>query len=176
MDFAESFLNNSDSSKTLNSLKIGISEPDYGNLNKITQINLGIFNKNEIRIEGANEAWVIGKAEKLAVIMKNLENSTANIVKKYLPTFYKSIFIAMIIIAPSIGSLKNRALFVIMIFFALWMSEKINKKLFPIALLTRQEKKSTWWSKAFPYTISLISTILSGLAITWLTHYFQIFK
>jgi len=175
MNFDEGFLDEIDSLKNLNNLKIYISEPAENNLNKMISIDLGIFNSNKISVQGPQEAWVIGKAEKLALFFKSFHSSLITNYKKFGLSINSLLFICMLILTPSIDTLINRAIFVFMVFALLLILQQIHKHFAPIVTIITSTNKLNWFHRFWPAMISWVTTIIGALIVFYITHHFHFF-
>jgi hypothetical protein len=122
-------------------------------------------NANFIRVQGIQEAWVIGKAESLAAFLKNYEISLITAYKKFGLNINLLIFMALLILTPSINYVWQRALFVVIIFLILQALLWIHSRYIPNAFICMTEEKPTWWRRHWPSLASWIGTISSGIII-----------
>ena len=177
MKFSEEFLQDAANLVTLHQLKIDIQEPSgvYG-ISKMVMVNFGIANANEVRVQGPQEAWVIGKAEKLAASLKPCQNSLITSYKKFGLNLNSIIFFVMLILMPGISMLKDRAIFAVMVFALLYLLLQLHKHFIPIATIKTTDEKLGWFSRHWPGLVSWFGAILASLIVALSTHYFHFFQ
>lgn len=175
-EFIEDFLENKQNLDTLYSFRIGVQEPSgMAGVNKMVIIELGIFNCNSLRVQGPQECWVLGKAEKLTAILKPCQNVFITRFKKIGISFNVLIFMLMLILTPSIPNLKNRAAFVVGIFFVIMLLDQVYKCLIPVAKIKITNKVPSWLTRKSPSILTWMGGIAATLISAFLTHYFNIF-
>ncbi len=161
--YAEDFLLEANRLENLDYLKINIQEHEAYGINRVVVIELRAFGQNEVRVQGVQESWVIGKAESLATILRRHQNSLTSTYKKFGLNLNQIIFFAMLVAMPSIVTWQNRTIFAFVVFLLLNFLLLLHAKFIPNALIQMSEIKPTWFSRAWPSILSWIGGVIASL-------------
>lgn len=157
----------------LRSIKLTIQEPEAHGINKVVVVELNSLGQNEIRVQGINESWVVGKAEAIARTLKAFEKGLVTTYKKFGLTLYQVIFLAMLVLIPAIASLWQRAVFVGFVVLLLGVLFRLHSRFIPSAALYLGEQEPTVFQRTWPSVLSWLIAATASLAAAyvfyWLT-------
>jgi hypothetical protein len=157
----------------LRRIKLSIQEPEAHGINKVVVLELNWLGQNEIRVQGINELWVVGKAEAIASILRTFERGLVTTYRKFGLTLNQAIYLAMLILIPAIASLWQRTLFVGVVVLLLAALFQLHSHFIPNATLYFGEKEPTTFQRVWPSLLSWLSAVTASLAAAlvfyWLT-------
>lgn len=157
----------------LRRLKVTIQEPEAYGINKIVIVELNSLGQNEIRVQGINESWVIGKAEAIARILRTFEKGSVTTYKKFGLTLNQIIFLAMLVLIPAIESLWQRAVFVAIVVTLLGFLYWLHSRFIPNAVIYLGEQEPTVFQRVWPSILSWVvaatASLAAAYAFYWLT-------
>lgn len=157
----------------LRRLKVTIQEPEAYGINKVVVLELNSLGQNEIRVQGVNESWVIGKAEALARTLRPFEKGLVTTYKKHGLTLNQLIFLAMLVLIPAIEILWQRGLFVVVVVVLLSFLYWLHSKFIPNAIIFLGEDEPTVFDRLWPSILSWLAAATASLAAAyvfyWLT-------
>lgn len=161
--FASSFLEEHEGIDQLNSIKIVIQEPEAHGINRVIVIELVSSDNSAIKVTGLNESWVIGKAESISEFLKGKQNSIATTYRKYGLNLNGLIFVVMLIVLPEIVKWKERAIFVVAVFFLLIFLLYIHNKFIPNTAIYLQQSKPSFLKRTWPSIFSWVATVFGSV-------------
>lgn len=157
----------------LRRIKLTIQEPEAHGINKVVVVELNSLGQNEIRVQGINESWVVGKAEAIARALKVFERDLVTTYKKFGLTLNQLIFLAMLVLIPAIASLWQRAVFVAVVVLLLGVLFQLHSRFIPSAALYLGEQEPTVFQRTWPSVLSWLIAATASLAAAfvfyWLT-------
>lgn len=153
--------------------KVSVQEPEAHGINRVIVIELNSMGQNEIRVQGINESWVMGKAEAIARTLRPYERTLVTTYKKFGLTLNQIIFLGMLVLIPTIESLWQRALFVSVVIGLLSFLFWLHGKYIPNVLILMGAKEPTVLQRGWPSILSWVSAATASLAAAllfyWLT-------
>lgn len=171
--YADDFFSETTGLSTLSYLKLQIQEPEAYGINKIIVIELQAYGINEVRVQGTNESWVIGRAEVLATFLRKHQNFLATGYKKYGLNLNQVIFMALLVVIPEIESLANRAIFVVVVFALLAILLQLHMRFIPNARIHFGNTTQNVFSRLIPTILSwffaIAASIVAAYLYTWMT-------
>ncbi len=171
--YAEQFLNEMQNLDRLNYLKINIQEPEAHGINRVVTVELSAFGSNEVRVQGIQESWVIGKAEAIAAFLRRHDNALIATYRKFGLSLNSMIFFAMLVVMPGITSWLNRTMFAVGVALLLALLFVLHARLIPNTVIILGGAKPTFWSRAWPkiasWIVTVSATVAGGLLLYWLT-------
>jgi hypothetical protein len=171
--YAEDFLHDAENMGRLEYLKVTIQEPEAYGINRLVVIELNAFGSNEVRVQGIQESWVIGKAEAIASLLKRYQNTLVTTYKKFGLNLNQAIFLAMLVVMPSISSWINRALFALAVFVLLTALLWLHARFIPNASIQLADSKPTLLARIWPTLLSWLvaatASLVAALLFYWLT-------
>jgi len=171
--YADDFLRDAPSLGTLKYLKVTIQEHEAYGINRVVVVELRAFGENEIRVQGVQESWVVGKAETLASILKRYQSTLVTTYKKFDLNLNQFIFTGMLVVMPSIATWQNRAVFAAVVFILLTFMLWLHARFIPNASIKMTAAKPTWFSRVWPSLVSwlgaITASLIAALIFYWLT-------
>ncbi|WP_157772262.1 hypothetical protein [Zobellella denitrificans] len=168
----DDFSSDYDGLRELKSLKLMIQEPDTYGINKVVSLELSSFGKNEIRVQGVNESWVVGKAEAISRILKTHEKVLVTNYKKFGLTLNQFIFLAMLVLIPAIGELWQRASFVLVVLFLLGGLYWLHSRFIPNTVIYLTDEEPTFIQRFGPSILSWVGAVAASLAAALIFYFF----
>jgi len=154
-------------------LKVMIQEPEAYGVNKLVVVELNSLGRNEIRVQGINESWVVGKAEAIARVLRRFEKGLVTTYKKFGLTLNAMVFLAMLVLIPAIESLWQRAVFVVVVVLLLSFLGSVHSRFIPNATLYLGEQEPTLpqrvWPTILSWIIAVTASVVAALVFYWLT-------
>ncbi len=151
----------------LRRLKITIQEPEAHGINKVVTVELNSLGQNEIRVQGINESWVVGKAEAIARSLRPFQKGLVTTYKKFGLTLNQVIFLAMLVVIPAIESLWQRAVFVLIVIVLLSVLYWLHSKFIPNAAIYLGAHEPTLFQRVWPSILSWVAAATASLAAAY---------
>ncbi len=171
--YAEDFLREASSLGPLKYLKVMIQEPDAHGINRLVVVELNAFGANEVRVQGIQETWVIGKAESTAALLKRNQSTLITTYKNFGLNLNQVIFAAMLVVMPSIGKWTERALFAVAVFSLLAALLWLHARFIPNATVRMEIERPSFLARTWPSLLSWIgaatASLVAALVFYWLT-------
>lgn len=171
--YADDFLLELSNLGTLSYLRLQIQEREEHGINKVVVVELRAYGLNEVRTQGINESWVIGRAEALAASLRKYQNTLVTGYKKFGLNLNQLIFLAMLVVIPEIESLASRAIFVAVVFALLTSLQWIHSRFIPNANIRLGDVAPTRLSRLWPTIVSwlfaVVASLVAAYIYTWLT-------
>lgn len=168
--FADDFKADLHTAHTLSYLQIQVKEVDANGLWRIVVVELRRHGQNEVRVQGSNESWVIGRVESIATMLNQNRNWLVSSYKRVGGWFSRFLFYCMIVFIVGIESWEARALlaFGVLLFLALF--DWVHGRLVPNSVIRLGGFRPTWLTKYWPsvlsWTLTIVSAVLASL-IFW---------
>jgi hypothetical protein len=141
-------------------LKLSIQEPEAYGINRLAAVELNASGKNEVRVQGVQESWVIGKAEALAVQLRPKEKFFATTFRKFGPNF---ILLVLALAALPEISFPRRLVFLTFVGLVSEAVSWLHVRYIPNALISLSNKDPGWMERAWPQILSWVIAATSGL-------------
>ena len=171
--YAEDFLRDAKSLGPLKYLKVMIQEPEAYGINRLVVVELNAFGANEVRVQGVQESWVIGKAESIAALLKRNQSTLITTYKKFGLNLNQAIFVAMLVVMPSIAKWTERALFAVAVFALLAALLWLHAKFIPNATVRMEVERPSFLARAWPtllsWFVAATASLVAALVFYWLT-------
>lgn len=151
----------------LRCLKLNIQEPESHGINKVVSIEFNSPGQNEIRVQGVNESWVIGKAQAIARTLRLRESVLVTTYKKFGLSLNQFIFLAMLIFIPTIESIWQRGIFVLVVFTLLSFLVWLHGTLIPNTVIYIGKKEPTLLQRMWPSLVSWLAAATASLAAAY---------
>ncbi|MFN3438243.1 MAG: hypothetical protein ACK41V_11160 [Acidovorax sp.] len=166
--YLEHFLSDLPGANPLRRFKLHIQTPDVHGILRMVTVDLGTFGKNEVRVQGASETWVVGHSEALTRKLSEYESFLVTSYKKFGLGLNSFIFLGMLIVLPEITSSSKRAAFVVGCIaiqqFLLWA----HTRFIPELLVFPAKPAPSVWLRLLPSIASWVIAVTSALVATWL--------
>jgi hypothetical protein len=160
--YADHFLNELDRLGELRFLKLAVQEPDAYGINRVASIELNAHGVNEVRAQGVQEAWVIGKAEALAAQLRQRQKALSTTFKKHGLNLNGLLFLIGLILLPELP-LQRRIAFVFILLVIVLAFAKFHEKVIPNAAIYLSAREPNTLERAWPQLISWLVAATSGL-------------
>ena len=171
--YEEDFLKDAEKLGTLNYLKIIIQEHEAYGINRVVVVELRAYGQNEIRVQGVQESWVVGKAETLSGILKRHQSTLVTTYKRFGLNLNQFVFIGMLVAMPSITTWEYRAIFAVSVFALLGFMLWLHAQFIPNASIKMTISKPSWFSRIWPSLISwlgaIAASVIAAFIFYWLT-------
>lgn len=157
----------------LDYLKVTVQEPDEYGINRLVVVELNAFGKNEVRVQGIRESWVIGRAEALATVLRKNQSSLVTGYRKFGLNLNSLIFLAMLVLIPEIDTFWARVTFVGATIALLTLLLWAHSKFIPNASILLTGAKPNIFAKAWPTLLSWLvaasASLVAAMVFYWLT-------
>lgn len=171
--YAEDFLQDVTALGSLKYLKVVIQEPEAHGINRLVVVELNAFGSNEVRVQGIQESWVIGKAESVATLIKRNQSTLITTYKKFGLNLNQAIFAAMLVAMPSITKWTERAIFAVAVFTLLASLLWLHAKFIPNATVQMEVVRPSFFARAWPtmlsWFVAATASLVAALVFYWLT-------
>lgn len=171
--YLEDFQNEAAALGELRRIKLTIQEPEAHGINKVVVVDLNSLSQNEIRAQGINESWVVGKAEAIARMLRAHEKGLVTVYKKFGITLNQIIFLTMLVLIPAIESLWQRAGFVVFVVVLIGILFRLHTRLIPNTALYFGEQEPTVFQRMWPslasWLIAATASLAAAVVFYWLT-------
>lgn len=171
--FVEDFEKSSRTVGEIRRLRLFIQEHEAHGINKLVTVDLNAQGSNEVRVQGINESWVLGKVETIVRQLRQFESNVVTTYKKFGLGINQVVFLAMLVALPDVPSLEARALLVGIVTAMLAMLYSLHSEFIPNTLVVLGPKKPGLLKRFGPTLVSWLSAttaaLVSALAFWWLT-------
>lgn len=170
--FLEDFKKLNFNANRAEAVRIFVQEPESDGLNKVIslefspQINLAMT-------QGANEAWVLGKLEKLKRDISRFERTYSTNFKVFGFDITQLLLLAGIVYLPSLTNMLNRAILMVGILLLIFALSSFHNRFFPFAAIYLSQKPKRLFDKVAPSVLSWLIAASAGLVATLLAAYLQ---
>jgi hypothetical protein len=160
--YASDFLNEAARLGELRYLKLLIQEPEAYGINRFVFVELSDIGTNEIRVQGVQESWVIGKAETISSLLRAHQKAFATTFRTRGLNFNGLLALGALVALPEL-SMSKRAVFVIVIGFIILVIVNAHKRLIPNVVIYLSPKEPSTLERAWPQILSWIIAATSAL-------------
>lgn len=171
--YVENFTQEFERLNSLTYLKLQIQEPEAHGINRVAIVELRAFGSNEVRVQGINESWVIGRASALENFLKGFGNVVITGYKKFGLNLNGLIFIGMLVAIPEINSILDRIVFMAAVFGMLALLLALHSRFIPNATIKLAGPVPSRAARLFPTIASwgaaIFTSIVASYIYTWLT-------
>lgn len=171
--FLQDFRQDPDGPGEIRRLKLFAQELDATGIAKSITIDLSSAGQNEVRVTGGDEAWVIGMAESTTRKLRSFEQNIVTTYKKFGLTINNVIFLAMLIIIPSMDSIVQRVLFVAAVMTLLVILHGLHSTLIPNLVVYFGKEDPGYLARIWPtllsWLIAATASLTAALIFAWLT-------
>lgn len=169
-EYEEDFRRNMPKLGQLRYLKLLIREPEAYGIDRIAVVELNARTQNEIRTQGVQESWVVGKVEALHSYLSKYEKSFVTTFRKFGIGINQLIGVAALVLVPEL-SLNDRILFVVVLILISYAIIQSHSRYIPNALIYLSSSKPGAFGQAWPQILSwfiaasatLFATIVYGV-------------
>jgi hypothetical protein len=144
-------------------LRLVIQELEAYGINKIASVELNASGANQVRVQGVQESWVVGKAESLASHLRSKEETLATSLRKFGLSFNIVLALAAIALIPELTPWR-RFFFGAAVVVIAWAFTQIHERYIPNALIFFSDRPPGLVEGAWPTLLSWLIAATSGLA------------
>ncbi|MGE6740669.1 hypothetical protein ACQKGC_10365 [Allorhizobium pseudoryzae] len=144
-------------------LRLFIQEPDLFGVSKLVVIELNANGENEIRVQGAQESWVTGKAESLLAHMKSFERPLATSARKFGLNVNGLMLLFVVALIPDLDFWRRIAFLAAVVIIA-GAVVQLHKRLVPNTVIYLSPRKPGVLGRAMPSVLSWGLALSSALA------------
>lgn len=143
-------------------LRLFIQEPEIYGINRFALIELNASGINEIKVQGVQQSWVLGKAEALAVELKTRQKFLITSVQKFGLNINGLIFLLALVLLPDLP-IWRRFLLVAVVVSAGAIVQLAHKRYVPNVVIFLSSRKPRLFERLAPQAISWILALTSTL-------------
>lgn len=144
-------------------LQISVQQPDAYGINRSATVELNAEGSNEVRVQGVQHSWVLGKAETLATVLRRHEKRLSTTFARYGIGIYQVLFFASFALMPQLP-LGRRFIFLAVALGLLVGAQVVHRRCVPLAVVYLSERKPSLWQRTVPSFVSWIIAATAGLA------------
>lgn len=154
-------------------IKIFVQEAEGGRgINNVLSVEFGPH-ANLVMTQGANEAWVLGRLEKLKHDLRRFERTYTTNFKRLGFGINQLLFVGAIIYLPSLASLSDRVILMVGIIALMFAVDWLHRKYLPFAAIYLSKKPEGLLARITPSIVSWLIAATAGIAATLLAGYLQ---
>jgi hypothetical protein len=164
-------------------LKLQVQESEAYGINRVAVVELNASGANEVRVQGVQESWVIGKAESLASLLRSHQKTFSTTFRSFGLNLNALLALAALIVLPDL-TLSRRVIFVAVIAIIIWLIGQAHSRFIPNVLIYLGPREPNLIERAWPQLISwliaatsaLVASIAYGVlkgefsVLAWFTH------
>lgn len=168
--FFEDFKNLNISAERAESIKISVQEPEGAGIHRVVQIEFGPLT-NIAMTQSGDEAWALGKLEKLKNEIRHFERSYATNVKRLGIGINQVLLVWALIYVPNLHTLLERTIFVGVILLLILIVNLLHRKYLPVAAIYLSQKPIGLLSRIGPTVKSWVIAMTAGVVTILLSAY-----
>ncbi len=143
-------------------LKLYIQCPDAHGINKFALIELNAAGINEVRVQGIQESWVVGKAETIAAALKRSQKTLSTTFRTFGLNINGLLAIGTLVFLPEL-SLTRRVPFVFAMALIGWGILQVHTRFIPNVIVYLSPKTPTKIERAWPQILSWLIAATSAV-------------
>lgn len=143
-------------------LKLQIQEPEAYGINRFCSVELNASGTNDVRVQGVQESWVIGKAETISSFLKTRQKTLATTFRSFGLNINGFLVLGTMVALPEL-SISRRAIFVATIAILAWVISKSHSRFIPNALIYLSPRMTNALERAWPQILSWLIAATSAL-------------
>ncbi len=160
--YAKEFVEDFERLAELRYLKLTIQEPEAHGINRFASIELNPNGSNEIKVQGIQQSWVLGKAEALASDLQPRQKFLATSFRKFGLNVNGILLVLTMILLPDL-SLSRRFILVAVVVAVASIVYQLHMKFIPNVLIHLSEQKPGPLQRALPQVLSWLIAASSAL-------------
>jgi hypothetical protein len=143
-------------------IKLTIQEPEAYGINRVAVVELNASGNNEVRVQGVQESWVIGKAEAVSSMLRTHQKALSTTVRSFGLNANGLIVIGALVALPEL-SIGRRAIFVLVVAVLIWLIAQAHSRFIPNVLIHLSPRKPGPVERAWPQLLSWVIAATSAL-------------
>lgn len=160
--YAVDFESNMQRLGDLRFLKLFIQEHEAYGINRSVLIELHADGQNEVRVQGVQESWVIGKAEAIASHLRQRQKPLATTFRKFGLNINGLLAVGALLLLPEL-SLSRRVIFAVAVVLILATIAYLHSRFIPNVLIHAGTRTSTSFDRIWPQFLSWTITATAAL-------------
>jgi hypothetical protein len=125
-------------------------------------IELNANGTNEVRVQGVQQSWVIGKAEALAADVRLRQKTFSSTFRRFGLNINGFLAVLTIIVLPDLPLFK-RFILILVVGIVLWTVYQLHARFIPNVLVYLSGRKPGRFERVTPQVISWLFAVTSGL-------------
>lgn len=142
-------------------IKVQIQEPDAYGINRLAVVELNAVGTNEVRVQGIQESWVVGKAESIASHLKTKEKSFATSFRRFGVNINVVIFFVALALLPELPLLR-RFVFMLLLVGVFASVVQLHAKYIPNVAIYLSDRTPGMFVRAWPQILSWVIAATSA--------------
>lgn len=160
--YARDFVGNWQGQDTLHYLKIFISEPEAYGINRTVTVELNAQGGNDIKVQGVQEAWVIGKAESLAAHLRSKQKWLATTFRRFGLNINGLLALGALVALPDL-TIDRRVGFAAVIVAIIWFIGALHRRFIPNVAIYLSAKAPGFLERSWPQVLSWLIAASSAV-------------
>ncbi len=144
-------------------LKLFIQAHDINGINKFALVELNADGVNEVRVQGTQESWVIGKAETVASLLKTYQKTLATTFRSFGLNINGFLALGTLVALPEL-TLSRRLIFVVAMAFIGWLILEFHTKFIPNVIIYLSPRQPSQFERLWPQILSWLIAATSAVA------------
>lgn len=173
LKFADDFLRAGSTVAETREMRIQIQEPDQSGGSRSVNVQLSAIGANEIRVQGVQATWVLGKLQEVESYLKIKQNPITTLYRRFGIDFNGFLFFAFIALAPVIENLWARVGFAFFVMALLAILAWIHRHLAPNASIQLKPAAPgvgrAIGTQFASLIVNITAALVSGVILYWLT-------
>lgn len=153
-------------------IKIFVQEPEGNGINRVVSVEFG-QQANQAMTQGSNEAWVLGRLEKLKRNLQQYERFNSIKFKRLDFGINQLLFVGAIVFLPSLENLRDRTILMAGVFALMITVNWLHRRYLPFAAIYLSKKPRGFLARVAPSLGSWIIAVLAGVAAALLAGYLE---
>lgn len=143
-------------------VKLQIQEPEAYGINRLAIVELNAEGANEVRVQGVQESWVIGKAESVSSLLRIHQKALSTTFRSFGLNINGLLALAALVALPEL-SIGRRVVFVLAVAIIAGLIVQAHKRLIPNAMIYLTPRRPSALERAWPQMLSWIIAVSSAL-------------
>jgi hypothetical protein len=143
-------------------LKLLIQEPEAYGINRLAIVELNANGTNEIRVQGVQESWVIGKAESVASLLRLHQKTLSTTFRSFGLNIKGLLALGTLVALPEL-SIGKRIIFVAVVAIIAWLIVQAHTRFIPNVLVYLSPRLPNAIERAWPQLLSWLIAVTSAL-------------
>ncbi|SFL46357.1 hypothetical protein SAMN04488004_12041 [Loktanella salsilacus] len=131
-------------------------------LDRTVTIELGRYEKNEIRVAGGDEVWVTGVLEAVNAQLADKQSKVATLYRKHGSLLNTGVFLALLIWLPGVPGVVNRLYVTVIAMIAMLVLLRVHQTTVPLAQIRLAQAQRSFLDEVWP---GLATGVLTALAL-----------
>ncbi|MBX3504887.1 MAG: hypothetical protein KF895_05370 [Parvibaculum sp.] len=160
--YANDFIDAGERLESLRYIRLAIQEPDAHGINRLAVVELNANGLNEVRVQGVQETWVVGKAESLALFLRRYQKTLATTFRKFGLNINGVLALVALALIPEL-SIERRFLFIAALVGLVSLIAQLHTRFVSNVLVFLQREKPQILQRVWPQLLSWLITLSATL-------------